>query len=130
MKILVGYDDSKPSQKALKLAVTYARAFDANIMLVSSRVGGRETSAANIEKAEKYLEAAGSRLEAEGVPFETHLLVRGMAPGEDIVRFAEEQNAEHIIVGVKRRSNVGKMVFGSNARYVILNAPCPVVTVR
>ena len=130
MNILVGYDDSKPSKKALQLAVTYARAFEGNIIVMTSRVGGRETSAENIEKAEKYLAAVASQLEAEGIPFKTHLLVRGLSPGEDIVRFAEEKNADQIIVGVKRRSNVGKMVFGSNARYVILNAPCPVVTVR
>lgn len=53
-----------------------------------------------------------------------------MEPGEDLVTFAGEHGVEEIIIGVKRRSRVGKLLFGSNAQYVILNADCPVVTVR
>jgi len=45
------------------------------------------------------------------------------------VEFAQDNKIDEIVIGVKRRSKVGKMVFGSNAQYVILNAPCPVVTV-
>jgi nucleotide-binding universal stress UspA family protein len=37
---------------------------------------------------------------------------------------------EEIIIGVRRRSKVGKLLFGSTAQYVILKAPCPVVSVR
>jgi len=37
---------------------------------------------------------------------------------------------DEIIVGVKRRSKVGKLLMGSTAQYVILQAPCPVVTVK
>ncbi len=51
-------------------------------------------------------------------------------PGEDLIQFANENEIDEIIVGVKRRSNVGKLVFGSNARYVIMEANCPVVTVK
>jgi len=57
------------------------------------------------------------------------LSVRGFEPGEDIVHYAEENEVDEIIVGVKRRSKVGKLVFGSNAQYVILEALCPVFTV-
>ena len=63
-------------------------------------------------------------------PCETHLLMRGRTPCEDLVWFAEENQVEEIVIGVKRRSKVGKMVFGSTAQYVILNAPCPVVSVK
>jgi nucleotide-binding universal stress UspA family protein len=58
------------------------------------------------------------------------LLIRGLAPGEDILEFAKESNVDEIIVGVKRRSKVGKLLMGSTAQYVILQAPCPVVTVK
>ena len=40
---------------------------------------------------------------------DTHLLIRGMSPGEDIVAFAKEQEVDSIIIGVKRRSKVGKV---------------------
>ena len=53
-----------------------------------------------------------------------------MSPGEDLVRFAQEQGIDEIVVGVKKTSAVGKILFGSNARYVILHAPCPVVSAK
>ncbi|MGW8186758.1 MAG: universal stress protein, partial [Desulfobacterales bacterium] len=57
-------------------------------------------------------------------------LVRGLSPGEDLVQFAKENRIDEIIIGVRRRSKVGKLVFGSTAQFVILNAPCPVVSVK
>jgi nucleotide-binding universal stress UspA family protein len=53
-----------------------------------------------------------------------------MTPGEDLVDYAGENGIDEIIIGIKRRSKVGKLLFGSNAQYVILKAPCPVVTVK
>jgi nucleotide-binding universal stress UspA family protein len=50
--------------------------------------------------------------------------------GEDLVQLAKENNVDEIIIGVRRRSKVGKLFFGSTAQYVILNAPCPVVSVK
>ena len=50
--------------------------------------------------------------------------------GEQIVHFARREKADIIFLGLRKRSLVGKMLFGSNAQYIILNAPCPVLTVR
>ena len=61
---------------------------------------------------------------------ETHLLVRGLSPGEDIVTFALDNEVDEIVVGLKKVSAVEKMIFGSNARYIILHAHCPVVSVK
>jgi nucleotide-binding universal stress UspA family protein len=66
----------------------------------------------------------------DGIQCETKLLVRGMTPGEDIVDYAKEKAIDEIIIGIKRRSKVGKLLFGSNAQYIIIKAPCPVVTVK
>ena len=44
--------------------------------------------------------------------------------------FCVVQNVDMIFIGVRRRSKVGKLLFGSTAQYVILNAPCPVVSVK
>jgi nucleotide-binding universal stress UspA family protein len=69
-------------------------------------------------------------LERGGFSFETHLTVRSMMPGEHLVEFAEENRIDEIILGLRKRSKVGKLILGSTAQYVILNAPCPVVSVK
>ena len=130
MKLLVGYDGSNSAKDALALATRHARAFDAAIDIVTSMETGTVEEAAQIEAAKKELEYAEASTKSQGINAETHLLIRGLKPGEDLVQFAREINAETIFIGVKRRSKVGKLLFGSNAQYVILKAPCPVMTVR
>lgn len=130
MKILVGYDGSNSSKAAVELAVAHAKAFGGEILLVTSLTGGSETTTEDIDKATEGLESAEALVKAAGVPCEFHLLVRDSAPGEDIVGFAEKNHVDEIIVGVRRRSKVGKLVFGSTAQFVILEAPCPVVSVK
>ncbi len=130
MKILVGFDGSKSSRVAVELAIVHAKAFAGAVLLVSSLVGGAETNAEVIEKVKESLEAAAASVKAAGVACEVHLLVRDLTPGEDLVAFAVKHHVDEIIVGLKRRSKVGKLVFGSNAQYVILQAPCPVVSVK
>ena len=130
MKILVGFDGSNASKAALKLAAEHAQAFDAQIFLVQSMVGGPEVPKRDFEKAESELGYQKSQFINKNIACESLLSIRGLEPGEDLVRLAKEQQAGEIILGVKRRSKVGKLIFGSTAQYVILNAPCPVVTVK
>ncbi|MEE4253776.1 MAG: universal stress protein, partial [Desulfuromusa sp.] len=61
---------------------------------------------------------------------ESHQLARGMAPGEDLVSFAEQHTVDQIFIGVEKVSRTQKIIVGSNAQYIILKASCPVVTVR
>jgi nucleotide-binding universal stress UspA family protein len=130
MKILVGYDGSNAAKDALVLAKKHAKAFEAKVFVLSSLEKGNEDQLPKIEQAERDLEYAKNFFDKDGIPCETHLLIRGLSPGEDLIEFANENEIDEIIVGVKRRSNVGKLIFGSNARYVIMEANCPVVTIK
>lgn len=130
MKILVGYDGSNAAKAALKLSISHATAFKAIVLIVTSRSSGEMEEVDALKEAEKKLEWAKSLFDEAGIANDTHLLIRGMSPGEDIVAFAKEQGVDSIIIGVKRRSKVGKVLFGSNAQYIILNADCPVTTVK
>ena len=130
MKILVGYDGSNAAKDALLLAKKHAKAFEAKVFVLSSLEKGNEDQLPKIEQAERDLEYAKNFFEKDHIPCETHLLIRGLSPGEDLIEFANENEIDEIIVGVKRRSNVGKLIFGSNARYVIMEANCPVVTIK
>ena len=130
MKILVGYDGSNSAKEALNLAKIHAKAFGASVSVVTSMEKGTEGQREEIAQSEKGLEWAKSVFEEDGIDCDTHLLIRGLSPGEDIVEYARESQAAEIIVGVKRRSKVGKLLMGSTAQFVILQAPCPVVSVK
>jgi nucleotide-binding universal stress UspA family protein len=130
MKILVGYDGSNVAKEALATAEKHAVVFKGEILLVHSMVGGPEIPRKDFEKAEKNLEYERNLLRNKKIPCNSVLSVRGLQAGEDLVNLADENKIDEIVIGVRRRSKVGKLIFGSTAQYVILNAPCPVVTVK
>jgi len=130
MKILVGYDGSEVSKRALELAKKHAGAFGGKIYVLTSMVGGPMEPVEDIEEAKVSLAKAIQVIKKDGISCEEHLLIRGDEPGEDIVQFAEENDIDEIIMGVIKKSKVDKFLFGSNAQYVILHAPCPVITVK
>ena len=128
MKILVGYDGSDASKRALELARDHARAFDAKIYVLHSILS--DWPKEEYEQQEKDLESVRNSLEKDNFPCETFLKISNLMPGEHLVQFAKENSIDEIIIGVKMRSRVGKLLMGSVAQYVILNAPCIVVTVK
>lgn len=130
MKILVGYDGTNSAKEALNLAKSHAKVFGASVEVVTSMQKGTESERKIIEQAERGLEYAKSLIEEDGIDCNTHLLIRGLSAGEDLVEFANENRIDQIVVGVKRRSKVGKLLMGSTAQYVILQAECPVITVK
>ncbi len=130
MKILLGYKEGRIGKKTMEVAAKHAKAFDGEVLIVTSLMGGDKTEKDEIDEAEKNFEEITSYFNEEGIKNETHLLVRGLETGEDIVKFAKEKNVDQVIIGVKNRSKVGKLLFGSTAQVVILEAPCPVLAVK
>ena len=128
-RILVGYDGSNTSKEAVNLGKKYARALNGKLHVVTC-LQSDDAGLEEIKRFEGDLEGVRSELDEMGLPNETHLLVRDETPGEGLVKFAADNAVDQIIIGVKRRSRVGKLVFGSICRYVILESPCPVVTVK
>jgi len=131
MKILVGYDGSNAAGEALKLAVRHARAFGAKLEVVTSIQRSHALDHQGVQIAEKKLEdQVKGFFDEDSVPLETNVLISSLSPAENIVWYSQTKAVDAIFIGLKRRSKVGKLVFGSTAQYVILNAPCPVVTTR
>ena len=130
MKIMVGYDRSNVAKEALELAKKHAKAFDAKVYVVRSLAQSREMKLEDIQSAEQELENIRRSFRDEGIACKTEAIVSSISPGEDLVQFAQEKEIDEIIIGVKRRSKVGKLIFGSNAQYIILMAQCPVVAVK
>jgi nucleotide-binding universal stress UspA family protein len=130
MNIAIGYRKDGVADNILKLAAEHAKAFNGKVFIVSSLKGGEGEKIGELDKAESAMKYAKDFFATKGIPCEEKLLVRGLTPGEDLVQFAEENNIDEIIVGVVKVSKVGKLLMGSTAQYVILHAPCPVISVK
>jgi nucleotide-binding universal stress UspA family protein len=130
MKIAVGYDGSGPTSKIIQVAIAHANAFNATLCVLTSKEAKPGVSLDVFEKAKKNLEKIKKEFKENGIDCEIHLLTRTNTPGEDLVQFAKDNNVEEIIVGIEKTSKVGKLFFGSTAQFTILEAPCPVLTVK
>lgn len=130
MKILVSYDELDVDKKALALSQKYATAFKADILIMTSLEQGPTLQKDDIEEVEDRLEKLKRPFNKENINCETAVSVNYLSPGEDLVQFAKDNGVELIFIGIKKTSKVGKLMFGSTAQYVLLNAPCPVVAVH
>jgi nucleotide-binding universal stress UspA family protein len=128
--IVVGYVPKPEGHAALRLAAEEAKLRDASLVVVNSSRGGREFDGADEVRIEHELDDVRSQLTAAGVRHEVRQLVRGMDAAEDLIKVAEEVRADVIIIGLRRRSPVGKLILGSNAQRILLDAPCPVLAVK
>ena len=128
MKILVAYNGSEAAKAALSLARDHAKTHDGVVFVITSMEGGSKETANEVLKAERDLEFAKGFIEEEGIECDTYQLARGLSPGEDIVNFADENDIDHIFMGVEKKSKAQKILLGSTAQFVILKANCPVTT--
>jgi nucleotide-binding universal stress UspA family protein len=128
--IVVGYVPKPEGHAALRLAAEEAKLRDASLVVVNSSRGGREFDGADEVRIEHELDDVRSQLAAAEVQHEVRQLVRGMDAAEDLIKVAEEVQADIIIIGLRRRSPVGKLILGSNAQRILLDAPCPVLAVK
>lgn len=131
MKFLVCYDDMELSVNVIKEAQRHARVWNADLEIIKALTRKDPIRRSRLLEMEEELESEVQKLfEGVDIPYNVQLDVDDVERGEKIVEMAEMLDAEVIFLGIKKRSRVGKMLFGSTAQYVILNATCPVVTVQ
>lgn len=127
--IVVGYVPKPEGEAALNTAVDEARLRRSQLVVVNSHRGG-DANDKEHQAAEEEMKAVTAKLQDADVPFEIRHLVRGFEPSEDLLSIAEASRAELIVIGLRRRSPVGKLILGSNAQRILLDAPCPVLAVK
>jgi len=128
--IVVGYVPKAEGRAALRRAAEEARLRNLRLVVVNSHRGGREFDREDAIESETQLEEVRNELDKAGVEHEVRQLVRGLDPAEDLIGVADELDAELIVIGLRRRSPVGKLILGSNAQRVLLDAACPVLAVK
>jgi len=130
MTIVVGYVPRSEGRAALRRAAEEARLRSARLVVVNSSKGGSSLDDAEAVEHERELAEVRRELDAEGIENEVRQLVRGLDPADDLIAVAKETGADFIVIGLRRRTPVGKLILGSNAQRILLEAPCPVLAVK
>ncbi|GAB7017275.1 universal stress protein [Halostagnicola sp. A-GB9-2] len=137
MAILCAIDDDHSTEAVLTTADDLARAFDDELVVLSVMTEDRfEARAKN--QPEYYVddaarEAQTTARETAGDVLEStdRVVARGRVgdPAEEILEVAERLPARYLVVGGRKRSPVGKALFGSVTQSILLGASSPVVAV-
>lgn len=123
MAVVVGYVPTKEGAAALRRAAVEAAVRETPLIVVDSArsTGGDQTD----DELAQLTELADQDVSYE---------VRTVGPGEDatdeLLRIAEDEAADLLVIGLRRRSPVGKLILGANAQRILLDAACPVLAVK
>ncbi len=121
--VVVGYVPKPEGEAALASAIEEARMRGADLIVVNSH-------RARDGEGEPDLGEVQGLLDASELTYEIRQLTRGFEAAEDLVSVAEANDAVLIVIGLRRRTPVGKLILGSNAQRVLLDAHCPVLAVK
>jgi nucleotide-binding universal stress UspA family protein len=120
--VVVGYVPKPEGDAALRTGIEEAQRRGALLVVVHA--------VRDHDEQPGYLDEVRATLVGSGVEHDLRVKERGSEASDDLVTIAEDTDAELIVIGLRRRSPVGKLILGSNAQRVLLDAPCPVLTVK
>lgn len=131
MRIMVYCKNIEKMAKSLAIAVEHGKAFNASVDLVTAFEDRTNLPSEVIEKTTEQLKKIATKtFTNEGIKCTSQVLVTTLSIGEELIRYAEKNDIHEIIIGLKKRSKMGKLFFGSNTQYIILEAPCRVVSIK
>lgn len=126
MAIVVGYVATKEGSAALDAAVTETRRRNSRLVVVLAR----RSQGDDPSLLEAEADAVRDLLDDADIAYDIRQLRRADDVADSLVSTAQEVDAELIVIGLRRRSPVGKLVLGANAQRILLDAPCPVLAVK
>jgi nucleotide-binding universal stress UspA family protein len=115
--IVVGYSAKPEGRAALQRALSEAKLRGAGLVVVDA-------------SADLETDDLAAELAASGVSYQIRTPADVHDSAEELLKTAETTDAEFIVIGLRRRSPVGKLLLGSNAQRVLLDAACPVLAVK
>ena len=128
MTIVVGFVPTPEGEAALSAAITEAQRREEPLHIVNSSRG--DSLSDSKFASEPAMDQVRARLQEAGVVFEIEQLVRGNEASEELVEAADRVKASLLVIGLRRRSATGKLITGSQAQRVLLDANCPVLAVK
>ena len=128
MTILVAYAPRPEGRAALDKGIEIAKRRNERLVVVNASPGGKQEdpSMADVQDVEQVQEL----LAASGVNAEFKQFVRGKSAVEEIDALVESLQASVLIIGLRKRSPVGKLFLGSVAQEILLSVSCPVLAVK
>jgi nucleotide-binding universal stress UspA family protein len=126
--IIVGYVPTPQGLAALDSAIEEARRRGRRLIVVNSSRGESLVDPRFATGAE--WDSVERRLTESGVEHELAQLVESKDAADQILALARDLNAELIVIGLRRRTAVGKFIMGSQAQTILLQAECPVLAVK
>ena len=127
--VVVGYVASPEGDAAVRQGIEEAKLRGCMVLVVYSDHGEKLDGATAVQRSEA-LDRVHAMLHSADVEHDLRHLVRGKDPVNDVLETAEEISADLIVIGIRRRSPVGKLVLGSNSQSILLEATIPVLAVK
>ena len=128
MTVTLAYLFTPEGDAALAAALEEAQRRSSDILVVN--VTRPATGEASPYSEEQELDAVQARLAAAGVASEVRELPAGTDPVEAIIEAAQDTGSELVVIGLRRRTALGKLVLGSTAQRLLLGLDCPVLAVK
>jgi len=128
MKILVGYTPTAEGVAALDFATDHAKLTGASLTVLNTGKNGDYSDP--VYATAQDIDAVEGGLSKAGIEFEVRRPNDGLSATDAILGIAEEIGADLLVIGLRKRSAVGKLITGSTAQQILLDAPCPVLTVK
>lgn len=136
MKIVVGHHETPQGTAAMARAVTLAEdAPDSEVHLVRyaplpAEEEDPQRYVAQRAKEQQDTEALVQGYRERGLTCEAHHVHDAHDAATAILQVAQQVGADLVVIGMRRRSRVGKLVFGSTAQTILLDSDCPVLSVK
>lgn len=128
MTILVAYVPTPEGFAALDNAIEEAKLRSSSVTVVNVTLG--ENFADVTSADDQHLDAVTEELTRDGVSHEVVVIADALDVADEILKTADQYGATMIVVGLHRRSPLGKALMGSTAQKIMLGASCPVLSVR
>jgi nucleotide-binding universal stress UspA family protein len=130
MTVVVGYLPTAEGRAALRRAAEECRLRGTDLVVIDAVGGADDLETDQKAVSERELHVVQEELDQAGVSHQMRPATSAGDLADDIVSAAEDLSAEVIVIGLRRRSPVGKLVLGSSAQRVLLDAPCAVLAVK